>query len=207
MLSPFLTGFLIGGSLIIAIGAQNAFVLRQGIKREHVFSVALFCSLSDAMLIILGVAGLGALIERIPALLVALTLFGILFLSWYGLKAMRRALYPEAMDVGAGPPMNLRAALSTAAAFTFFNPHVWLDTVILVGSLAAPYSGAGRWAYAAGASAASFIWFFGLGYGARILTPVFAKPIAWRVLDGLIALVMTRIAFNLALWMMARSFF
>lgn len=201
-LVPFLTGFAIGGSLIIAIGAQNAFVLRQGIKREHVFAVALFCALSDAILIALGVAGLGVLIQRVPGMLVSVTVFGILFLGWYGLKAARRAVFPAAMDVGAGGPITLKAALAACAAFTFLNPHVWLDTVILVGSLAAPYSGEARWAYGIGAASASFVWFFGLAYGARVLTPLFAKPLSWRVLDAFIACIMFLIAGRLALWMM-----
>jgi L-lysine exporter family protein LysE/ArgO len=183
VLSPFLTGFAIGGSLIIAIGAQNAFVLRQGIKREHVFAVALFCALSDAALIALGVAGLGALIEAVPGLLIGITLFGIAFLLWYGLAAARRAANPSALQVGDGGPLSLRAALSACAAFTLLNPHVYLDTVILVGSLAAPFSGPARWAYGLGAASASFAWFFSLAYGARLLTPVFARPLAWRVLD------------------------
>lgn len=204
MLTPFLSGFAIGGSLIIAIGAQNAFVLRQGIKREHVFPVALFCAAVDAALIALGVAGLGLLIERVPGLLTSVTLFGVAFLVWYGLRAARRAMAPSAMDVGDGGPLTLRAALSASAAFTLLNPHVYLDTVILVGSLAAPYSGASRWAYGVGAASASFVWFFSLAYGARILTPVFAKPMAWRILDALIACVMFLIAGKLALWMMAR---
>ena len=200
----FLTGFLIGGSLIIAIGAQNAFVLRQGIKREHVFAVCLFCATSDAVLIALGVAGLGVLIESVPGLLMGVTLFGIAFLGWYGVKAALRALSPSVMQAGAGGPLDLKAALGACAAFTFLNPHVWLDTVILVGSLAAPYSGEARWAYGIGAASASFLWFFGLGYGARVLTPLFAKPMAWRILDALIAFVMFAIAGSLILWLAQR---
>jgi L-lysine exporter family protein LysE/ArgO len=202
LLSPFITGFAIGGSLIIAIGAQNAFVQRQGIKREHVFAVALFCAVSDAALIALGVAGLGFLIQRVPGLLVGVTLFGIAFLGLYGLRAARRAAFPAAMEVGAGPPVTLRQALAACAAFTLLNPHVYLDTVILVGSLAAPYSGDQRWAYGLGAASASFAWFFSLAYGARLLTPLFAKPVAWRVLDAIIACIMFAIAAKLALWMM-----
>lgn len=204
MFIPFITGFAIGGSLIVAIGAQNAFVLRQGIKREHVFAVALFCAASDATLIALGVAGLGFLIERVPSLVTVVTLFGIVFLLAYGGMAARRALAPSGMAVGAGAPMSLKAALSACAAFTFLNPHVYLDTVILVGSLAAGYSGQERWAYGIGASSASFVWFFALGYGARVLTPLFEKPVAWRILDAIIALVMGMIALKLLLWMMGR---
>lgn len=204
MLSPFLSGFLIGGGLIIAIGAQNAFILRQGIRREHVFPLALICSVSDALLIALGVAGLGALIQLVPALLVGVTLFGIAFLLWYGGKAARRALAPQAMEVGEGGPVPLGAAIRTVLALTFLNPHVYLDTVILIGALAAPYSGAARLAYALGAMTASFAWFFSLAYGARVLTPVFRKPLAWRILDALIALVMVSIAGKLALWLFSR---
>jgi L-lysine exporter family protein LysE/ArgO len=204
LFTPFLSGFAIGGSLIIAIGAQNVFVLRQGIKREHVFPVALFCAVADAALIALGVAGLGLLIKRLPGLLTGISLFGIIFLGWYGLKAAWRAMAPSGMEIGDGGPLSLKAALAACAAFTLLNPHVYLDTVILVGSLAAPYSGQARWAYGIGAASASFVWFFSLAYGARILTPVFAKPIAWRVLDALIACVMFLIAAKLALWMIAR---
>jgi L-lysine exporter family protein LysE/ArgO len=204
MLSPFLTGFAVGGSLIIAIGAQNAFVLRQGIKREHVFAVALFCALADALLIALGVAGLGFLIERVPGLITGVTIFGIAFLLAYGLKAAKRAMAPAAMAVGDGGPLTLKAALSACAGFTLLNPHVYLDTVILVGSLAAPYAGPERWAYGLGAASASFTWFFALAYGARVLTPLFARPQAWRILDALIACIMAAIALKLALWMMGR---
>jgi L-lysine exporter family protein LysE/ArgO len=204
LLPPFFSGFLIGGSLIVAIGAQNAFVLRQGVRREHVFVLALICALSDALLIALGVVGLGALITRFPALLTGVTLFGIGFLLWYGWRAARRALNPHAMRVADEGPMPLGKAVATCLALTFLNPHVYLDTVILVGSLAAPYSGAARAAYALGAMAASFAWFFALGYGARLLTPLFARPVAWRVLDAGIALVMTTIAIRLGFWLAAR---
>jgi L-lysine exporter family protein LysE/ArgO len=204
MLSPFLSGFLIGGGLIVAIGAQNAFVLRQGIRREHVFVLALICSLSDALLIVLGVTGLGALIERFPALLTGVTLFGIGFLIWYGWLAARRALHPAAMAVGEAEAIPLAKAVLTCLTLTFLNPHVWLDTVILVGSLAAPYSGSARLAYTLGAMTASFAWFFALGYGARVLTPLFARPVAWRILDALIALVMVSIAVKLGLWLVSR---
>lgn len=204
MLAPFLSGLLIGGGLIIAIGAQNAFVLRQGIRREHVFVLALICSLSDALLIVLGVAGLGALIERFPALLTTVTLFGIAFLIWYGWLAARRAVHPQAMRIGNDGPVPLGKAVATCLALTFLNPHVYLDTVILVGSLAAPYSGTARVAYALGAMAASFAWFFSLGYGARVLTPLFGRPIAWRILDAFIAVIMLAIAGKLGLWLLGR---
>ncbi len=139
-----------------------------------------------------------------PGLITVVTIFGIVFLLAYGLKAARRAFSPSAMAVGQGAPLTLKAALSACAAFTLLNPHVYLDTVILVGSLATPYSGSQRWAYGLGAASASFVWFFALAYGARVLTPLFAKPIAWRILDAMIACIMGMIALKLGLWMMGR---
>ena len=202
LLPPFLTGFGIGFGLIVAIGAQNAFVLRQGLKREHVFAVAFTCALADAALIALGVAGLGALIEAVPGLLPLVAGGGLLFLLAYGLLALKRAVRPGALDATGGEgPRGLRPVLAACLAFTLLNPHVYLDTVLLVGSLAAPFSGAARWAYGIGAATASFVWFFGLAYGARLLAPLFARPVAWRVLDALIAIVMFAIAGKLALWL------
>lgn len=200
----FLNGFLISGGLIIAIGAQNAFILRQGIRREHVFVLCLICALSDAALIVLGITGLGTLIEKAPLLLPAVTVFGIAFLLWYGFLAARRALSPAAMEVGEAEGLPLAKAVRLCLALTFLNPHVYLDTVLLVGSLAAPYAGNQRLLFGAGAISASFTWFFGLGYGARVLTPVFRKPMAWRILDSLIALTMFAIAVQLALWLFSR---
>lgn len=198
MTIPFITGFAVGGSLIVAIGAQNAFVLRQGIKREHVFAVALFCALSDAILIALGVAGLGFLIERVPGLINAVTIFGIVFLVAYGLMAAKRALAPSAMQVGQGAPLTLKAALYACAAFTLLNPHVYLDTVVLLGTVAGSFADLpARAAFAAGASAVSILWFAGLGHGARLLAPVFAKPIAWRIVDLSVAAIMGTVAYSL----------
>ncbi len=199
VLASFLAGFLVGGGLIVAIGAQNAFVLRQGLVRRHVFPVALFCALSDAVLIFLGVGGLGALVVASPALLMLATWGGAAFLIGYGLLAFRRALQPAAMQAAGGDDAGLGAALSACAAFTFLNPHVWLDTVVLVGSISATHGPAGRWMFGAGAAMASFVWFFGLAYGARLLAPLFAKPAAWRVLDILIGCVMWAIAATLVL--------
>jgi L-lysine exporter family protein LysE/ArgO len=197
LLPPFLSGFLLGGSLIIAIGAQNAFVLRQGLLRSHVFVVSLICALSDALLIAAGVAGLGTLIARSPALIQVVTIGGALFLLYYGALALRRMRGGHSMPAdGTGRP-TLRQAVATCLAFTFLNPHVYLDTVVLLGSLSARHEGMARTAYGAGAATASFAWFFALGYGARVLQPVFAKPAAWRVLDGSIALVMGLLALAL----------
>jgi L-lysine exporter family protein LysE/ArgO len=183
MLSAGLSGFLLGASLIVAIGAQNAFVLRQGLKREHVFAVALACALSDALLIAAGIGGLGAAVASAPQLLGAVTLGGALFLFAYGALAFRRALAPAALRPDAQEVSSLKAALFACLAFTFLNPHVYLDTVVLVGSLSAVHAGGARVAFGIGAAAASFVWFFSLGFGARRLAPLFERPGAWRVLD------------------------
>ena len=199
MLAPFVTGFFLGASLIIAIGAQNAFILRQGLLRQHVFILCLICALSDALLIAAGVAGLGAIIEQSPAMLTAIRLGGAAFLFWYAIVAIRRAMNPEAMDTDGKGAGSLRAAVATVLAFTFLNPHVYLDTVLLVGSLSASYEGNARLSYAIGAMLSSFVWFFGIGYGARLLTPVFQKQRSWQILDCFIALVMSVIAISLLL--------
>jgi L-lysine exporter family protein LysE/ArgO len=186
-------------TLIVAIGAQNAFVLRQGLRREHVGAVVALCALCDAALIVAGVAGLAVVLGEAPALTWWLTLGGVLFLAAYGLRALWRARQPAALDADAGAPrLSRRAALAQAAAFTLLNPHVYLDTVVLVGSVGAQYGGTARVAYAAGASLASVVWFSALGYGARWLAPVFARPRAWQVLDGLIGVTMLLLAAALA---------
>lgn len=199
MTSAAIAGFLLGGTLIIAIGAQNAFILRQGLKREHVFVLCFICALADALLIAAGVAGLGTLIKQEPFLLTFITAGGALFLFGYGALAFRRAVFPSALQTGDGGPIALRAAIATVLAFTFLNPHVYLDTVLLLGGLSARYEGADRVAYAAGACIASFTWFFSLGYGARLLSPVFARPSSWRVLDSIIGVIMWALAGRL-LW-------
>src|SRR5690606_10031608 len=197
MLSPFISGFLLGGSLIVAIGAQNAFILRQGLLRQHVFVLCLVCALSDAVLIAAGVGGLGMLVAHFPLLLTAVTIGGALFLFAYALLALRRALDPRALEAARGGEANLGAALAACLAFTFLNPHVYLDTVLLIGSISATHEGVARIAFGAGAAAASFVWFFGLGYGARLLQPLFARPSAWRILDLVIAAVMAAIGISL----------
>lgn len=195
--APALAGFSLGGGLIMAIGAQNAFVLRLGLLRSHVFVICLLCALSDAVLIVLGIAGLGTLVQRSPLLLTAVTYGGALFLFVYGLMAFRRVFAPEAMKTGRKDTPTLAAAVATALAFTFLNPHVYLDTVLLLGSFSAKYFGQERIAFGFGAVTASFVWFFGLGYGARLLAPVFARPLAWQVLDVLIGGVMWLLAASL----------
>ncbi len=198
MLSAGLAGFALGATLIIAIGAQNAFILRQGLKREHVFILCLICALADALLIAAGVAGLGTLIQQVPVLLTAITLGGAIFLFVYGAMAFRRALHPDALKAGAGAALPLKQAISICLAFTFLNPHVYLDTVLLLGGLSARYEGVDRLAYGLGACLSSFAWFFTLGYGARMLAPVFARPRSWQVLDIAIGLVMWALAAKLA---------
>jgi len=197
MFAPFFSGFLLGGSLIVAIGAQNAFILRQGLLRQHVFLLCLICALSDAVLIAAGVAGLGALIARSPSLITVVTLGGAAFLLAYAMFAFRRAMKPDALVAAKGGGGSLKAAIAACLAFTFLNPHVYLDTVLLVGSLSGRHEGAARIAFGVGAASASFVWFFALGYGARLLQPVFARPAAWRVLDVLIGLVMAALAASL----------
>jgi L-lysine exporter family protein LysE/ArgO len=190
----FFKGFATSAALIVAIGAQNAFVLRQGIKREHVLAVVLVCALSDALLITLGVAGLGALVQRSPAMLEVARWGGALFLIGYGAMAARRAFSAHALTMQEEPPLSLRAAIATCLAFTYLNPHCWLDTVVLLGAIASQQPAAERAWFGTGAASASFVWFCALGYGARGLAPLFARPVAWRVLDGLIALVMWTLA-------------
>ena len=191
-------GLGLGLSLIVAIGAQNAFVLRQGLRAEHVVAVVAVCALSDVVLIAAGVSGAGALLDRLPWLVPVICLAGAAFLLGYGLLAARRALRPSALSAGAGGgPAGLTATVATCLALTWLNPHVYLDTVVLLGSLAATY-GEQRWSFATGAAAGSIAWFTALGFGARLLRPVFARPIAWRVLDAVIAVVMTVLAVSLA---------
>lgn len=197
VLSAAISGFLLGASLIIAIGAQNAFILRQGLLRQHVFILSLICAASDALLIAAGVAGLGTLIAQSPQLIMAVTVGGALFLFTYVAIAFRRAMRPEVLKAAKSGEAKLWPAIAACLAFTFLNPHVYLDTVVLLGGLSAAYEGQARLAYGLGAATASFVWFFGLGYGARLLEPVFARPAAWRVLDLLIGLVMAAIGLSL----------
>lgn len=196
-LEPAITGFLLGGSLIIAIGAQNAFVLRLGLQRQHVFPIVLLCALSDAFLILAGVAGMGALVKRYDLVLQLITWGGFIFLFVYGLQAFMRAFKQEHMDARRGGDISLKKAVLTVLAFTYLNPHVYLDTVLLVGGLSAQWQGLAQAAFAVGAITASFVWFFSLGYSARILTPLFEKPMAWRILDILIGSIMWLLAISL----------
>jgi len=188
--AAMVAGFFLGGSLIVAIGAQNAFILRQGLVRSHVLAVCLIAAFSDAMLIALGIAGLGTLVARSPVLIGAVTLGGAAFLFAYAGLALRRALHPHGLHAAERSGTSLWAAVTTCLALTFLNPHVYLDTVLLIGGLSGQYDGHARLAFGIGAMTASFVWFFGLGYGARLLEPIFVKPVAWRMLDLLIAAIM-----------------
>lgn len=192
------SGFGLGMTLIVAIGAQNAFVLRQGLRGEHVVAVVAVCATSDVVLIAAGVQGVGAALEQLPWLVTAVRLAGAAFLLGYGLLAARRALRPAALDPETGGAASgLAAAVGTCLALTWLNPHVYLDTVLLLGSVASTYE-AGRWWFAMGAATGSTVWFTALGYGARWLRPVFTRPTAWRILDGGIAVVMIALATLLA---------
>jgi L-lysine exporter family protein LysE/ArgO len=188
----FWTGFATGLSLIVAIGSQNAFVLRQGIRREHVLAIVLFCALSDAALILAGIGGAGVFIQGNPMLLAVAKYGGAAFLAAYGGLAAQRAWRGEALHLENGPGIRLSAALLTCFGFTFLNPHVYLDTVVLLGSVGTQR--ALPWVFAWGACLASLCWFAALGFGARWLGPWFEQPVAWRILDTLIALCMGTLA-------------
>ena len=197
MTNALLSGFLLGLSLIVAIGAQNAFVLRQGLRREHVFAVCLACALSDAVLITIGVAGFGVIGVAIPWIEPVMRYGGALFLAAYGLRSFRAALVNHgALTPSRADALGLARTLATCLAFTWLNPHVYLDTVVLLGSISTQYAG-DKLAFGAGATAASFLFFFSLGYGARLVRPVFVKPGAWRILDGLIGMTMCGLALKL----------
>ena len=196
MASPLFIGFLATMALIAAIGAQNAFVLRQGIRGEHVVPVIALCTVSDLILIAAGIAGVGAVITAHPTAVSVVKIGGAAFLIGYGLLAARRAMRPGVLTPAEETPARLLEVLLTAAALTWLNPHVYLDTVVLLGSLANEHDDQ-RWWFGAGAVAASAVWFTGLGLGARRLTGLFANPSTWRVLDGIIAAVMIA----LGVWM------
>lgn len=193
----FLPGFFAGLGLIVAIGAQNAFVIRQGLSRQHVFVVVAICAIADASLIALGIAGLGAIIQGLPWLLEGVRWFGVAYLTWFGIKSIRSAFKNEAMDTSGTQTTSLKKAVLAVLGFTFFNPHVYLDTVILLGSISNQFAD-DRWIFGLGAMTASIVWFSAIGFGARAASRFMSKPIFWRVLDSLIAVVMFSIAFYLA---------
>ncbi|UPK74238.1 LysE/ArgO family amino acid transporter [Nocardioidaceae bacterium SCSIO 66511] len=197
MLLPLVIGFATSAGLIIAIGAQNAFVLRQGLRREYVAAVVIVCAAADMILISAGIAGLGEPLRAHPGLIDAVRYVGAAFLLAYGLLAARRALRPGELVAAGGPRDSLRAVVLTCLGLTFLNPHVYVDTVLMLGSIANQYQSGEQWWFGAGAIAASLTWFVSLGWGARLLGPLFSRPRAWRVLDAGIAAVM----FGLGGWL------
>ena len=196
VLSVVLTGLLTGLALIVAIGAQNAFVLRQGIKGEQVLPIVLVCLASDVVAITAGVAGLGFVVERFPGILPVAQVLGGIYLLGFGLHAAVRAWRPQSLDTGDGTGMSMRTAVLTALALTWLNPHFYLDATLMLGTVANSF-GPDRWWFLLGTLVASGAWFFSLGYGARLLRPVFAKPSSWRWLDACIAAVMTILGITL----------
>ena len=200
MLSAFLTGFILGLSLILAIGAQNSFVLRQGLMGSHVFTVALFCSLSDALLIFIGVAGISIFFNNYINLVSDwLFIISAVWLLGYGLLRIKDAIKGNSVLTVEGTlDGGITSTLSFLVVITFANPHVYLDTIVLIGSISQQFPGNTKLAYTIGASLASFIFFFSLAYGAKFLSPIMQKPIAWRILDSFIAFVMFSLAIKMA---------
>jgi L-lysine exporter family protein LysE/ArgO len=196
IMTAAVAGFFLGLSFIMAIGAQNAFVLRQGLRREHVLAVCLICAGSDAVLVSAGVLGMGWIAQEAAWMTPVMTWAGAAFLVVYGAISFKRAWKPGMLTAGEGGAGSLKAAVITAAAFTWLNPHVYLDTVVLLGSISAQYPGQ-EMVFGLGAMVASFVWFFSLGFGARLLAPLFAKPSAWRILDLGVGVVMWAIALKL----------
>lgn len=194
-----LTGLLTGLSLIVAIGAQNAFVLRQGLTRSHVGLVVAICAVSDALLIAVGVSGVGSVVAGNPVLLTVLRWAGAAYLTAYGLRSLRDARRPQTLEAREGGPVTRRQVVLTALALTYLNPHVYLDTVLLLGSIGNQHGEVGRWWFAAGAVAGSAAWFTVLGLGARAAAPALRRPGTWRVLDAVVGVVMIALAVGLVL--------
>ena len=200
MLIPFIQGAGVGGGLIMAIGAQNAFVLSQGVRRNHPLSIALLCGFCDAALILIGVSGVGTLVASNPLLGKIAAWGGALFLLWYGMRSLQSALRGGGLEAHDSAKQSLRAALGATLAVTLLNPHVYLDTLGLIGAISTKYDmNIERYAFGIGAVSASFTFFFGLGYGARILAPIMQSARAWRILDVIIGVVMWALAVMLLL--------
>jgi L-lysine exporter family protein LysE/ArgO len=199
MMTAALTGFFTGISLIVAIGAQNAFVIRQGLARNHVLLVVAVCAISDALLIAAGIAGLGVAVSGLPWLLEVLRWLGVIYLSWFGFKSFRSALKSQALEVSGANLLSAKAALLSVLGFRFLNPHVYIDTVLLLGSIGSQF-GELRWAFAAGAMLGSLVWFSLLGLGARSLAPLLKSPKIWRYIDLGIGVIMFSVAVLLALY-------
>ena len=195
-MGALLAGLLTGLSLIVAIGAQNAYVLRMGLSRHHISLIVAICAASDIVLIILGIAGIGGIIRSEPSALQVLRWIGVVYLSLFALRSFWRALRPEVLLPSEALKPTRRAVVSTTLAFTFLNPHVYLDTVLLLGSIGNQY-GHQRWLFALGASMSSLAWFSGLGYGARFASRLMSRPVTWRALDCVIGVVMLLIALKL----------
>lgn len=198
MLDSTFAGLVTGLSLIVAIGAQNAYVLRQGLAREHIGVVVAICAVSDVVLITGGVAGIGTIVEQASWVLDVVRWLGVAFLTWYGVSSLRRARRADALHAAGPGAAGVRGVAVRALALTWLNPHVYLDTVLLLGSIANHEGPTGRWWFALGACTASALWFSGLGYGARRAGRLLASPRAWQVLDVLIGLTMLAIAVMLA---------
>ena len=199
--SPFYQGLSIGLGLIVAIGAQNAFVIKQGLLKNQVFIIVLACTLIDAALIAIGVAGLGAIISSNKILLAIAKYGGVAFLLCYGIKFFRNALKEDILYISNdNTKLKFKKALLTVLAVSLLNPHLYLDTCVLIGTIGSQFSGADRLYFALGAISSSFLWFFSIGYGARLLLPIFQKPAAWKVLDFIIGVIMFGIAISLMVW-------
>lgn len=194
-----ITGFFTGLSLIVAIGAQNAFVIKQGLLRSHVTLVVFVCAISDALLIIVGTGGLGRIIQSKPDLLNVIRWFGVIYLTWFGIKSVRSAFRNETLTASDKSAESWKKLLVTVLAMTYLNPHVYLDTVIFVGSLANQFESQ-RWYFALGACIASGVWFSVIGYGARSASHLMSKPIFWRILESVIAAIMFTLAITLAFY-------
>jgi L-lysine exporter family protein LysE/ArgO len=197
MLGIYLKGLALGASLIIAIGAQNAFVLSQGVRKKYNIIIPLICSISDAVLISVGVFGVGQILATQALISNVASIGGALFLSWYGIKSFRSFLQPGTMDKNDEGPQSFKSAVLFTLAITLLNPHVYIDTILLLGGISSQFEGNGKFIFGSGAISASFIWFFSLSLGAKFLSPIFKKPIAWKILDLMIALIMWYIAFTL----------
>jgi L-lysine exporter family protein LysE/ArgO len=198
-MAAFWPGLLTGLSLIMAIGAQNAFVIRQGLTRKHVLLVVTICAVSDAILIVLGVAGLGALISGLPWLLEIIRWFGVLYLTWFGIKSLRSAFKEQSLDASGVQSGSAKTVVLSVLGFTFLNPHVYLDTVILLGSIGNQF-GTDKWWFTLGAVISSIVWFSSIGFGAKAASRFMSRPVFWKVLDILIAAVMFGIAIMLAFY-------
>lgn len=197
LLLPLTKGFITSGSLIIAIGAQNAFVLSHGLKQRFNLQIAVTCATLDTLLIFAGIAGMGALITNAPYLMIAAALLGGVFLTVYGFRSLRSAISPQSLNAEAAALNSRTSAIMTTLAISLLNPHVYLDTVVLIGSIGGQYVLPQRWWFAGGAALASFVWFFSLSWGAKKLAPLFKKKMTWRVLDSLICVMMWSIAVSL----------